>query len=60
MKWQEGLAIAGALSNHPGISKASQIPLTQQNKRKDRAAAKEGAAIWRSWTSESGNVNDND
>ena len=47
MKWQEGLAIAGALSGNPGVSKASQIPLSQKNKKKDREAMKEAATIWR-------------
>ena len=47
MKWQEGVAIAGALSGLPGVQKASQIPLSQKNRKKDREALKESAAIWR-------------
>ena len=27
MKWQEGVAIAGALSGNPNIQKATEIPL---------------------------------
>ena len=43
MKWQEGLAIAGALSGG-NLGKAAQIPLQQQNKRKDRKAFVSGAS----------------
>ena len=46
MKWQEGLAIVGALSNNPGISKAASIPLQQKNKKKQNEAMREFAKGW--------------
>tara|TARA_R100001530_G_scaffold129113_2_gene99190 strand:+ start:669 stop:824 length:156 start_codon:yes stop_codon:yes gene_type:complete len=46
MKWQEGLAIAGALSNNPGIAKATSIPLAQRNNKKQNDAIKEFNKGW--------------
>ena len=52
-------AIAGA-AGAKNVSKALGSIQAMKEKKRDRAAAKEGAAIWRSWTSESGDPNDND
>ena len=48
MKWQEGLAIAGALTNNPGVSKAASIPLQQKNNKKLNDAIKEFNTGWSS------------
>ena len=48
MKWQEALAIGGALSNKPGVAKAASIPLAQKNKKKQNDAIKEFAKGWAS------------
>ena len=48
MKWQEGLAIAGALSGNPSTEKAASIPLAQKNKKKQNEAIREFAKGWAS------------
>ena len=60
MKTNQGIAIAGALldaAGLKGIGKVAQIPLDQENRKRDRealiAAAKERAKIWNE-----GNVDD--
>ena len=58
--WAGYASAAAALGGDNKTSKAlAQIQAMKERKR-DRAAAREGAAIWRSWTSDSGNANDND
>ena len=58
--WAGYASAAAALGGDKNTSKALATIQAMKEKKRDRAAAKEGAAIWRSFTSESGSVNDND
>tara|TARA_R100001530_G_scaffold37108_1_gene28860 strand:- start:60 stop:254 length:195 start_codon:yes stop_codon:yes gene_type:complete len=58
--WAGYAGAAAALAGNQGASKALAAIQSMKERKRDRSAAKEGAAIWRSYTSENGNVNDND
>jgi len=58
--WAGYASAVASLGGDNKTSKALDTIQAMKEKKRDRAAAKEGAAIWRSWTTESGDPNDND